>query len=281
MLVSAISFQHIKGYGLLLQTMDMQVFYNKVYSWILNIAPRLLIAIVVLFIGFWIIRIIKRIMTNHMIAKDFDPSLRSFLNNLIIIALQVLLIIAFMQIIGLQLTIFTAVVGAFGVAAGLALSGTLQNFTSGILILLLKPFRVGEVILAQGQEGLVTSIQIFFTTVTTFDNKTVIFPNSKLSNEVIVNLSREGKRRLDVEMKFNFGIPFNQVKEILENTVAKSTGLLKEPVSEIGVSTVDPDGYRIMVNVWVSALNYHHAKLELQKKMIEDLKGAGIKLPGT
>ena len=261
--------------------MDMDVFYSKVYNWLLNIAPRLLIAIIVVIVGFWIIRIIKRIMTTHMIAKDFDPSLRSFLNNLIIIALQVLLVIAFMQIIGLQLTIFTAVIGAFGVAAGLALSGTLQNFTSGVLILLMKPFRVGEIIMAQGQEGLVTSIQIFFTTVTTFDNKTVIIPNSKLSNEVIINLSREGKRRLDVEMKFNFGISFSQVKEILQNTVAQSAGLLKEPVAEVGVSTVDPDGYKVMVKVWVSAHAYHDAKLELQKKMIEDLKGAGIKLPGT
>ena len=261
--------------------MDMEKLYDKAYTWLLNIAPRLLVAIIVVVIGFWLIRIIKRIMTNHMIAKDFDPSLRSFLNNLIIIALQVLLVIAFMQIIGLQLTIFTAVVGAFGVAAGLALSGTLQNFTSGVLILLLKPFRVGEIIIAQGQEGLVTSIQIFFTTVTTFDNKTVIIPNSKLSNEVIINLSREGKRRLDVEMKFNFGIPFNQVKEVVENTVANSIDLLKEPVAEIGVSSVDPDGYKIMVNVWVSAHHYQQARLELQKKMIEDLKAAGIKLPGT
>lgn len=261
--------------------MDMDVFYNKVYSWILTIAPRLLIAIVVVFVGFWLIRLIKRWMTNHMVARDFDPSLRPFLANLIITVLQVLLVLAFMQIIGLQLTIFTAIVGAFGVAAGLALSGTLQNFTSGVLILLLKPFRVGEIIVAQGQEGLVTAIEIFFTTVTTFDNKTVIIPNSKLSNEVIINLSREGKRRLDIEMKFNFGIPFNQVKEIIQTSVAQSANLLKEPVSNIGVSTVDPDGYKLQVNVWVKAENYHQAKLDLQKKMIEDLKGAGIKLPGT
>jgi len=261
--------------------MDMDVFYDKVYSWILNIAPRLLIGIVVVFVGFWIIRLIKRAMANHMAAREFDPSLRPFLNNLIITVLQILLVLAFMQIIGLQLTIFTAIVGAFGVAAGLALSGTLQNFTSGVLILLLKPFRVGEIIMAQGQEGLVTAIEIFFTTVTTFDNKTVIIPNSKLSNEVIINLSREGKRRLDIEMKFSFGIPFQQVKDILQTSVAQSEDLLKEPASQIGVSTVDPDGYKIMLNVWVTAEKFHDAKLTLQKRMIDDLKGAGIKLPGT
>jgi small conductance mechanosensitive channel len=261
--------------------MDMEKFYNKAYDWILNIGPRLLIAIIVVIVGFWLIRIIKGWMTRHMIAKEFDPSLRPFLTNLIIVALQVMLVLAFMQIIGIQMTIFAAVVGAFGVAAGLALSGTLQNFTSGVLILLLKPFRVGEIIIAQGQEGLVTAIQIFFTTVTTFDNKTVIIPNSKLSNEVIINLSREGKRRLDIDMKFNFGIPFQTVQNILQGTVARSADLLTEPAANIGVSAMDPDGYRLMVQVWVKAEAYNQAKLDLQKKMIDDLKGAGIKLPGT
>jgi small conductance mechanosensitive channel len=150
-----------------------------------------------------------------------------------------------------------------------------------VLILLLKPFRVGEIIIAQGQEGLVSGIQIFFTTVTTFDNKTVIIPNSKLSNEVIINLSREGKRRLDIEMKFHFGIPFQAVQKIIQSSVTRSTDLLTEPASNIGVSTVDPDGYRLMVQVWVKAEHYNEAKLSLQKKMIDDLKEAGIKLPGT
>jgi small conductance mechanosensitive channel len=261
--------------------MDMEKLYDKVYSWILTVGPRLIIAIIVVIVGFWLIRVLKRLMNNHMIAKEFDPSLRPFLSNLTIIALQVLLILAFMQIMGLQMTIFTAVIGAFGVAAGLALSGTLQNFTSGVLILLLKPFRVGEIIIAQGQEGLVTSIQIFFTMVTTFDNKTVIIPNSKLSNEVIINLSREGKRRLDIELKFGFGIPFEQVKDIIKTSIAKAEGILADPVSRIGVSTVDPDGYKLMVNVWVTAETFQDVKLDLQKRLIEDLKAAGIKLPGT
>ncbi len=124
---------------------------------------------------------------------------------------------------------FAAIIGAFGVAAGLALSGTLQNFTSGILILWLKPFRVGDNIIAQGSEGTVTMIRIFYTIVTTFDNRTVIIPNSKLSNEVIVNLSREGNRRLDIVLRFEFSVPFEQVKAILEQTIHSQTDLLKEP----------------------------------------------------
>ena len=117
------------------------------------------------------------------------------------ILLKILLALALLQVLGIQMTMFAALVGAFGVAAGLALSGTLENFTSGILILLLKPFRVGDNIIAQAQEGTVTSIQLFYTVVLTFDNRTVIVPNSKLSNEVIINLSREGLRRMDIELK--------------------------------------------------------------------------------
>src|SRR3954470_15622031 len=147
-----------------------------------------------------------------MTRRQLDSSLQPFLLSLLFTILQVLLLLTAMQIIGIQMTIFAALIGGIGVAAGLALSGTLQNFTSGILILMLKPFRVGENIIAQGQEGTVKTIQIFFTVVKTFDNRTVIIPNSKLSNEVIVNLSREGKRRLDIELKFNYGVDFEQVK---------------------------------------------------------------------
>ncbi len=189
----------------------------------------MLIAIVVLFLGIWLIRLFKTALNRHMVSSDFDPSLQPFLVSLFGTLLQVLLVLALMQVLGLQMTIFTALIGALGVAAGLALSGTLQNFTSGVLILLLKPFRVGESIVAQGQEGVVASIQIFFTVVTTYHNTTVIIPNSKLSNEVIINLSRQGKRRLDVELKFGFGISSDQVREIVERRISQSPDILKDP----------------------------------------------------
>jgi small conductance mechanosensitive channel len=200
--------------------------------------------------------------------------------NLIVTILQILLVLGFMQIINVQMTVFAALIGAFGVAAGLALSGTLQNFTSGILILLLKPFRVGDNIIAQGQEGTVSTIQIFFTIVKTFDNRTVIIPNGKLSNEVIVNLSREGTRRLDIELKFNYGVDFNIVKQSIEGSLNSSNGLLKDPAHRIGVQTVDADGYRVEVNVWAPAHGFQDVKLALQEKLISDLKIAGVKLPG-
>jgi small conductance mechanosensitive channel len=260
--------------------MNWNKFYDKAYDFILLNGPKVLSALVILLIGLWLIKFIRRILVAGMHRRELDPSLQPFLQSIIIISLQVLLILGVMQVAGLELTIFTTVIGAFGVAAGLALSGTLQNFASGVLILLLKPFRAGDNIIAQGQEGTVTSIQIFYTVVTTFDNKTVIIPNSKLSNEIIINTSREGKRRLDVELKFGFGTDFNQLRPLVEDSVNEAKNILKSPAPRIGIAAVEADGYKVGINVWVPAHGFVDAKLVFQEKLLSDLKSRGVKLPG-
>jgi small conductance mechanosensitive channel len=251
-------------------------FYTKASAWVVTMAPKVLFGLVIVALGLWLISLLKKWLTNHLLKKQVNSSVRPFLVNLSIVTLQILLGLAFMQIVGIQMTAFAALLGAFGVAAGLALSGTLQNFTSGVLILLLKPFRIGDNIIAQGQEGTVYTIQIFFTIIKTYDNRTVIMPNSKLSNEVIVNLSREGKRRVDIELKFPFSADFNQVKGLLEQSINAESGLLKDPVHRIGVSDLEPDGYKVLVSAWVAAHGYVDAKLLLQQRIIGDLKGKGI-----
>lgn len=260
--------------------MDINKLYAQFYNWIVFVGPKIVVAIVSLVIGWWIVNILIRWLNGVLTRKKVDVSIQPFLISIISIICRILLLLSCIQIIGLQLTVFTTIIGAFGVAAGLALSGTLQNFTSGIIILLLKPFRVGDIILAQGQEGRVTFIRIFHTIVTTHDNQTVIIPNSKLSNEVIINLSRQGKRRLTVEMKFGFQIDFEEVKKSIEQTINENTELLKEPVHDIGISAVEADGYKVAANMWLKADNYQVLKLELQERIVKNLKQAGIKLPG-
>lgn len=261
--------------------MNWDKFYNQAYTWMITVVPKIILGIIVVILGLWFIRLTKKWLNGHLLQRDVTSSVRPFLVNLITISLQILLVLGFMQIVGIQMTVFAAAIGAFGVAAGLALSGTLQNFTSGVLILFLKPFRVGDNISAQSIEGTVSSIQIFFTVVKTFDNKTVIIPNSKLSNEIITNLSREGKRRLDIELKFGFAIDFNHVKTTIDNSIASVVGLLKQPEHRIDISSIEPDGYKVLVNVWAPAHGFQDVKLLLQQKIVEDLKGNGIKLPGT
>lgn len=260
--------------------MDINAFYNRAYNWLYSFGPKFIIAVIILLGGLWLIRTFRRWLNYTMVNRNVDPSLRPFFISLIGVFLQVMLALGIMQIVGIQLTIFAALIGAFGVAAGLALSGTLQNFTSGILILLLKPFRVGDNIIAQGHDGIVMEIRIFYTVMKALDNRIVIIPNSKLSNEVIVNLSREGKRRLDIELKLSFGIQFEQVNSILERIINAHPDLLKDPAFSTGVSAIEADGYKVMITVWVKALDYQYIKLELQETIVREITQAEIKLPG-
>ncbi|GLU57318.1 mechanosensitive ion channel protein [Dyadobacter frigoris] len=260
--------------------MKINEFYDKATLWILDKGASFLLGVAVLMVGFWLIKMLSGYMSAHMVRKEIDPSLSPFLLSLTITVLRVLLIIAGMQIIGIQMTVFAALIGAIGVAAGLALSGTLQNFASGVLILLLKPFQVGDNILAQGQEGTVTAIKIFYTIITTFDNRKVIVPNSKLSNEVIINISSSGSRRLDVEMKFSNAIDFNEVKKNIDNVLDNSQNTLKSPERRVGVSSIESDGYKVMVNVWINAHGFIDTKMTVQEKIMESLKSSGLKLPG-
>ncbi|RZL41517.1 MAG: mechanosensitive ion channel family protein, partial [Pedobacter sp.] len=238
------------------------------------------LGLIVLFVGFWLIRLVTKWIGGRMQKRNVDATAKPFLISLLGVVLRILLILAVMQILGMEMTLFTALVGAFGVAAGLALSGTLQNFASGIIILLVKPFSVGDNIITQGLEGTVTSIRIFHTLVTTFDNRSVIVPNSKLSNEVIINISRKGTRRLDIEIKFTNAIDISTVKKIISGAIDKCSNILSSPERRIGVASIENDGYKLGVNVWVNAHGFQDTKLALQETIVEDLKKAELKLPG-
>ncbi len=253
---------------------------DKLHTWIVEKGPGFILGIAVLFVGLWLIRLLSKWLTTRMHHKEIDPSLKPFLLSLVIVVLRVLLILGVMQIIGIEMTVFAALIGAVGVALGLALSGTLQNFASGIIILFLKPFSVGDNIIASNLEGTVTSIQIFYTVVTTFDNRTVIFPNSKLSNEVIINISRIGSRRLDIELKFTNAIDFATVKKLINNAIDDSKEMLKKPERRIGISAIESDGYKVSISVWVKSHGFMDTKFAFQEKLITDLKNAGLKLPG-
>ncbi|MEJ2880885.1 mechanosensitive ion channel family protein [Pedobacter sp. GR22-6] len=255
-------------------------FYDKFYDWLIEKGPSVLLGILVLVVGLWLIKIFSKWMEGRLHNKKVNSSLKPFFLSVSVIVLRVLLIVFVMQILGIGLTIFAALIGAIGVAAGLALSGTMQNFASGVLILLLKPFKVSDNIIAQGQEGTVTAIQIFFTTVTTFDNRKVIIPNSKLSNEVIINISAIGSRRLDIEMKFNYGVDLQLLKKVIEQTIEESKDILKTPEKRIGISMLEESGYKVLINIWLPSHGFADAKLAFQEKLLDNLKNSGIKLPG-
>lgn len=256
-------------------------FAGKASDWVATYGPRVLIAIAVFFIGQWIIRLLSRGLKKILLARHFNPTLQPFLQNLFQILLQALLILGLMQLLGIQMTLFAAVLGAIGVAAGLALSGTLQNFASGVLIILLRPFRVGDNIKTQGEEGTVSEIKLFYSVIKTFANTTLIVPNSKLSNEVIFNLTREQKRRIDISLKFKYDVDYDLVKNKIQQVLDHSSDLLKEPVARIGIEEIDDTGYQVLLNVWASSHGFQDAKMELNKHLMEELKDVFIKKPSA
>jgi small conductance mechanosensitive channel len=255
-----------------------QLIIDKVYNWVLAHGPGIIMGLAIYFLGRWLIKIFGKWFTAIIFKRLDNHSIAPFLQSLTITLLQLLLIVLCMQIIGVQMTLFAAGTASLGVAIGLALSGTLQNFACGVLILLLKPFKVDDIINAQGQEGVISSIQIFYTIMTTWDNKSVIIPNSKLSNELIINLSSRGKRRLNFLMKFPYTSDADKIKQVIEKTIDNAgVEVLKDPPHQIGVSSFDIDGYVLDVQVWVDPQKYNDAKSIFQLKMLSELKSSELR----
>jgi small conductance mechanosensitive channel len=259
--------------------MKLQKLYDQAYSWIFLHGPSFLFGLIAFFAGLWFIKLLRARLRRRMQNRQIHSSLQPFFLSLTITSLYILLIISVMNIIGFQLTIFTTIIGAFSVAAGLALSGTFQNFAGGVLILLLKPFDLDDNIIAQGQDGKVVSIQIFYTVLITPDNKTIIIPNGKLFNEVIVNVTREGKRRLDFEVKLAYAADIDKAKQIMLDAIKATEHLLSDPAARVGVVSLEVDSIRFTVNVWVEPANFLSAKIALMEKMLKDLAAAGIAFP--
>lgn len=249
-------------------------------NWLSAYGPKIILAIIVFIAGMMLIRMLNRWMKKALHKRKVNLTVRYFIQNLIVITLQVLLFVSVLQIVGLQLTVLSAIIAGFTVAAGLALSGTLQNFVSGILILLMKPFRVGDTISTQGQEGTVTTIEIFYTVVLTHDNQTIIIPNGQLSNNVVINLSREGKRRMDLKMKFDYGNDVEKVKNIMLKAVTGVKNTIHEIPPRVGVSDLDPDRFTLTLNVWTTAHGFYDTRIALHERIISQLKKEGIRLPG-
>jgi small conductance mechanosensitive channel len=259
--------------------MSSAKFYDEFYTWLINSGIRVVTGIIVFFVGIWLVRILKSRLRKVLLKSKVNSSIQPFIFSLSIPALYVLLILLVIDILGLQLTMFTTIIGAFSVAVGLSLSGTFQNFAGGVLILLLKPFEVDDNIIAQGQEGKVTSILIFYTVLLTYDNRTIIIPNGKLFNEVIINLSREGKRRLDFDVKLAYAADIDKAKQIILDAIQSIDSILIDLPVRVGITGLEIDSIRVVVNVWLLPDDYLVTKIALMEKIIKELGAAGIAFP--
>lgn len=259
--------------------MKLEEFYHQFHVWLITRGPNYVAGILIFLIGIWFIRYLKSRIRARMSTQHVHSTLQPFFLSLAITALYVVLTLSVFNIIGFEMGFLSAIIASFGVAAGLALSGTFQNFAGGVLILLLKPFELKDNIIAQGQDGIVTSIQLFYTVLLTADNRTIIIPNGKLFNEVIVNVTRQGRRRLDFELKLGYIVDVEQVKGIINNAIKVTHGIIKKPEPVVGVYALEIDGIRFTVRVWCNPADYFDIKLFLQEKIVKDLREADVKLP--
>lgn len=208
---------------------NMQEYIDQFYALAMLYGPKLLLAILTLVIGLWVIRVVLRVFDKAMTRADMEVSLQKFLGSLAGILLKALLLISVASMVGIATTSFVAILGAAGLAVGLALQGSLANFAGGVLILLFKPFKVGDVIDAQGYLGKVNAIQVFQTILKTPDNKTIIIPNGPLSNGSITNFSTEPTRRVDMTFGIGYDDNIADAKRVLQSLVDADTRIMRDP----------------------------------------------------
>ncbi|MFU8861851.1 MAG: mechanosensitive ion channel family protein [Cyclonatronaceae bacterium] len=241
--------------------------------------PNLLFAILTLVIGLWIVKLISSGVRRGLDRGDTDATLKGFIISMVSILLKIMVYITALGMLGVEMTSFIAILGAAGLAVGLALSGTLQNFAGGVMILLFRPFKVGHFIDAQGHMGTVKEIQIFVTVLTTPDNKTIIIPNGPLATGSLTNFSTEPKRRVDWTFGIGYGDDLDKAYDVLKKLLAEDERILKDPepflaLKELGDSSVD-----ITVRAWVEAADYWGVFFSMNEKVYKTFDKEGLNIP--
>jgi len=240
---------------------------------------QLIGAIIVLIIGLWIIKAILKNSRKIMEKHDTDHALRSFLLSMLGITMKILLIISVLSMLGVAMTSFIAILGAAGLAVGLALSGTLQNFAGGVMILLFKPFKVGDFIDAQGHKGVVKEIQIFITTLTDLDNKTIIIPNAGLSSGSLVNYSTQPTRRVDWSFGIAYGDDFDVAKAMILGLLKEDKRVLSDPEPNIFLGEMADSSVNITTRAWVNGEDYWGVFFDMNEKFYKNTDKHGLSIP--
>ncbi|MFT6433513.1 MAG: small conductance mechanosensitive channel [Candidatus Azotimanducaceae bacterium] len=242
-------------------------------------APQLALAVVTLLIGLWIIKVVCSGLSKAFTKSAMEATLQKFLESLISIGLKALLFISVASMIGIETTSFIAILGAAGLAVGLALQGSLGNFAGGVLILLFRPYKLGDFIESCGHAGVVRQIAIFNTIMTTGDNKTIILPNGAVSNGAITNYSTQKTRRVDIVFGVGYDDDLRKAKDILTGLIEADTRILKDPAPMIVVSALGDSAVDITTRSWVAAADYWGVYFDLMENAKLALDEAGISIP--
>ena len=245
---------------------------------LLNYAGKLTLALVTLLAGWWLINTMTRKVGRLLTQRDVDQALHGFARSLASMSLKVLLLISVASMIGVETTSFIAMIGAAGLAIGLALQGSLANFAGGVLIMLFRPFRIGDWIEAQGVSGSVDSIQIFHTVLKTGDNKVVVVPNGSLSNGHITNYSREPKRRIDIALGIDYSSDIKLARQVLLQ-IAQDPRVLRDVEPQVLVTGLGDSAVNLVLRIWVASEHYWPVTFDFTEQAKEQLTAAGVQIP--
>ncbi len=252
---------------------------QKALELVVSYAPKLLLALLTLVVGLWIIKGLVKVVRLSMERSKADKTLIPFMTSLVGWGLKVLLFISIASMVGVATTSFIAVLGAAGLAVGLALQGSLANFAGGVLILIFRPYKVGDLIETQGHLGVVKEVQIFNTILLSPDNKRIVIPNGAISNASLVNYSAEGNLRVDMVVGIAYESDVARAKEILKKIVEDNPLVLKDPAPQVAVSELADSSVNIIVRPWCKSTDYWTVYFETMEKAKQALEENGISIP--
>ena len=236
-------------------------------------------AVAILIIGFWLIGWIKKLAIRGMNRTELDETLKKFLADMIGILLKAVLFITVLDVFGIKATSLVAILGAAGLAVGLALQGSLANFAGGVMLLLFKPFKIGDLIEAQGHLGVVQAINIFVTTILTPENKTVIIPNGPLSNGDITNYSTDGKLRVDLVAGIGYDADIKKAKQVIMNVMENDPKVLKDPAPSVNVLELADSSVNLAIRPWATPADYWDVYFGITEQVKEALDANQIEIP--
>lgn len=262
-----------------LSSLSFDQFIEQAIGAILHGAVKIAIALAIFFIGKWIINRIHSFVAKAFVRRNVELSLRTFLLSLIRIILMLILIVIVIGILGINTSSFLALFASAGLAIGMALSGTLQNFAGGVMILLFKPYKVGDFIEAQGYSGTVKEIQIFNTILNTPDNKTIIIPNGGLSTGSLNNYSKEGRRRVEWKIGIAYGDNFDTARQVILQLLSTDSRIFDTPAPFIALSNLGDSAVEVTVRVWTASDDFWGVYFDFNEKVYKEFEKHGLHFP--
>ncbi len=259
--------------------MSFHELLGQMISGLMHFTIKILIALAIFWIGKWLMKKIRKFVSGILTRRNVELSLRTFLLSLINISLMLILLVIVIGILGINTSSFVALFASAGIAVGMALSGTLQNFAGGVMVLLFKPYKVGDFIEAQGQSGTVKEIQIFNTILNTPDNKTIIVPNGGLSTGIINNYSKEGKRRIDWTFGIGYGDDYDKAKNLLSKMLDEDARVFKDPAYFIALHSLGDSSVNIIVRAWVASADYWNVYFDINERVYKEFGKYGLNIP--